>query len=506
MGGVHKLDLTADVTHLIVGSIITPKYQYVAKDRPDIKVLDPRWVDAVRDAWMEGGDVDVAGLEQQYRLPTFAGLQICVTGFGDMTQRGYISTTVEEQGATYHGDLTKQVTHLIAAAPQGAKYLHAKQWGLKVVSLKWFAQSLARGMALDEALYDPTLPEEEQGHGAFKKEPTSRATLGKRVRDSHVGAAVGEEPGKKKLRRTASTRLESQSQDVWSQFSTRESGQPTAEANQWQDATSDATSKLPTSERQSTKPDSAKGSLLIPDAPQGLFCGCFILILGFDDKRTQLLHRFLKPNGATILHSPDELADTSLHPLFKDRYVVIPHADTDVAQPDVPPGTKIVTEWWVERCIHTKELLDPSVDVLSRSLSHIHIPGFAELTISTTRFEGVDLRQIAQAIKLMGATYQEGLDKGTSVIISAARTIKKEKAFYAQKHNIPVVTADWLWASINTTSLAPFAAFEIKQQAASTATYGGDDASAASPASNEVSERTISKRYISSHVHHVLLC
>lgn len=85
MGATHKLDLTSDVTHLIVGNVDTPKYKYVAKDRQDMKVLCPEWIEAVRESWMEGGETDVAALEEQYKLPTFAGLQICVTGFDDRT-------------------------------------------------------------------------------------------------------------------------------------------------------------------------------------------------------------------------------------------------------------------------------------------------------------------------------------------------------------------------------------------------------------------------------------
>lgn len=83
MGAIHKYDLTSDVTHLIVGSIDTPKYKYVAKERPDVKVVTPAWVEAVRTSWMEGGDTDVEKLEHEYRVPTFHGLRICVTGFDD---------------------------------------------------------------------------------------------------------------------------------------------------------------------------------------------------------------------------------------------------------------------------------------------------------------------------------------------------------------------------------------------------------------------------------------
>jgi DNA replication regulator DPB11 len=83
MGAIHKYDLTSDVTHLIVGNIDTPKYKYVAKERPDVKVLTPDWLEAVRLSWMKGGDTDVAALEEEYQVPTFQGLRICVTGFDD---------------------------------------------------------------------------------------------------------------------------------------------------------------------------------------------------------------------------------------------------------------------------------------------------------------------------------------------------------------------------------------------------------------------------------------
>lgn len=83
MGAQHKLDLTSDVTHLLVGETNTPKYRYVAKERDDVKVLKPEWVEAVRNSWMTGGETDVKALENEYRLPAFAGLSICLTGFDD---------------------------------------------------------------------------------------------------------------------------------------------------------------------------------------------------------------------------------------------------------------------------------------------------------------------------------------------------------------------------------------------------------------------------------------
>ncbi|KKY16653.1 putative brct domain protein [Diplodia seriata] len=136
MGAVHKYDLTSDVTHLVVGHIDTQKYKYVAKERPDVKAVLPAWIAAVRESWMQGGETDVEKLEEEYRVPTFYGLRICITGFEDLQQRKYLEETVTAHGATYQGDLTRAITHLIAAAPSGKKFDFARQWNLKTVSLE----------------------------------------------------------------------------------------------------------------------------------------------------------------------------------------------------------------------------------------------------------------------------------------------------------------------------------------------------------------------------------
>jgi DNA replication regulator DPB11 len=81
MGAIHKLDLTSDVTHLIVGNVDTAKYKYVAKQRPDVKVLGVRWVEVMGDLWKNAQHINVEEEEQKHRLPAFFDLRICLTGF-----------------------------------------------------------------------------------------------------------------------------------------------------------------------------------------------------------------------------------------------------------------------------------------------------------------------------------------------------------------------------------------------------------------------------------------
>ena len=83
MGAAHEHDLTEDVTHLVVGKLETAKYIYVAKERPDVKAVTAKWLEAVRDAWLEAEEVDVSALEQEHSAPTFSDLTICVSGFTD---------------------------------------------------------------------------------------------------------------------------------------------------------------------------------------------------------------------------------------------------------------------------------------------------------------------------------------------------------------------------------------------------------------------------------------
>lgn len=490
MGAVHKLDLTSDVTHLIVGSINTPKYRYVAKERPDIKVLHSDWLEAVREAWMEGEEVNVAELEREHRFPIFFGLQICLTGFIDLDRRNFLEDRIKQEGATYHGDLTKAVTHLVAAAPEGAKYNHAGKWGIPIVSLKWFEDSLLRGMALEESLYDPAKPTEEQGKGAFRRQVKQRTSLGKRGREEDTQGGGGDDLSRKKLRRTASSRLEGQSQDMWSDMSAMDMGTGAAEMDQWKDDDRGILADTPNAAQheklmvrsRAVDHDTTYHRKAQPQE-NGLLTGHYMLIAGFEPNKIDRLATVLRKEGATIVQTSAELEDASNQPLFKERCLIVPHtapaASTDV--PDIPAGTAKATEWWIERCLHFKQLLDPNEDILSQPFPADRIPGFSDLRISSTGFNGVDLRQVAQAIELMGGSYQETILPNTSVLISGSPHIRKEKAYYASRHNIPVVSAEWLWACARTRTVAAVESFQIASPAFNPADFAGEH-STSSPA------------------------
>ncbi|SMR47402.1 unnamed protein product [Zymoseptoria tritici ST99CH_3D1] len=471
MGAVHKLDLTSDVTHLIVGSITTPKYRYVAKERPDIRVLAPSFIDAIRHEWMKGGAVDVETLLDQHTLPPFSGLMICLTGWQDLETRRRFEETIRKNGATYNADLVKQVTHLIAAKPEGAKYTHAKQWGIKVVGLRWFEDSLKRGMALDESLYQAEMPEETQGKGAYRTEP--KKPLVKRGRETDLAAGI-EEAGRRKLRKVASMRLDQHSQDLWKSVSEHEVQVETTEIDVWNEESQTMQNHAPAGEQQTKRgTESLRTSRNGPsDAGESLLSGIYILLHGFDKLRRERLMHFLEPNGAIVVDCHDALARASENQSFHSRILLVPHADQEKL-PDVPPATTVATEWWVERCVHHKRNLDPDQDPLSQPLGQVTVSGFSGVAITTTGFDNVDLRQTAEAVKLMGARYQEQLLPSTSVLVCGDKLVRKEKAFYASKHNIPVVSAKWLWESLRLKTKAPFDGYRMNLPAFDPAEYTG---------------------------------
>jgi DNA replication regulator DPB11 len=496
MGAVHALDLTGEVTHLIVGDSNTPKYRYVAKERPDIIVLDPAWIDAVREVWIDGGDVDIHGLERMYKCPTFAGLKICITGFNDTAERARLASRIEHEGAEYHGDLTKQVTHLVVAQPGSAKHRAAQDWGIHSVSTKWLEDSAARGMALDPKFYDPTMPYEEQGKGAYRKEAATRTSLGKRLRNEESQTSAASANSKRKLRRHASRRLEDHSQDMWQDISAADATTvaPSETTDQW--TAGDEDSQL-TVGRAVAQPQvqhsfavQQENNAPVAPKPEGLFSGWCITTEGFEKVKAKRLAQYLEPNGAHIARGLQEV-NSMEEGQYEKRCVLVPHAQTDQNRsiPQVANGVVIATEWWVERCIHYKQVLDPQQDVLSQPLWNLNIMGFSKLTISTTGFSGVDYRQVAESIKLAGATYQEQLTPTISVLISGTSTVKKEKAYYAAKHQIPVVTADWLWACLEKQRKPTMDRFMIELPKYDPNNATGSASAAPSPAPSEASRR-----------------
>ncbi|KAF2126463.1 hypothetical protein P153DRAFT_369177 [Dothidotthia symphoricarpi CBS 119687] len=475
MGATIKLDLTSDVTHLIVGNTDSAKYRYVAKSREDVKVLSPAWLGALRDVWIKGDDnVDMAALEAEYRLPTFFGLKICLTGFDNPEQRKHIQETVDKNGAEYHGDLTKSVTHLIASTPTGKKYEHALNWRMKIVSLEWFEQSLERGMVLEEALFNPTTPAEDRGKGAWDRIQITSPVLGKRMRDAEPSPAL--HSFRRKLRRSASTKMGSQSQALWAGITSASLEVPRDEEDDWTENVpanqSVSRAHSPTtlagetaalhaeSHPNADSTEDLSGPPSIPlgdDAHEGVFGGRIVLTHGFDEEKTKILREHLDSNGARSILSGD--IDSVSSDDLRRGYLVVPH-DTGADLSSLPDRARsslnLVTNWWVERCLYGKHLVDSEEDVLSRPFDKLSVSGFSGLTVNSTGFVGIELLHVTRVVTLMGATYDEQTSRKVSVMVCSTRNPNVQKLKFATDYRIPAVHATWLWECVRTGQLQPY--------------------------------------------------
>lgn len=142
--------------------------------------------------------------------------------------RKELEDLINDNGGDYRGNLTKDVTHLVAKEPSGAKYNYAGQWGIKTVSVEWLEQSLERGMILEEGLYHLLLPPSERGRNAWIRKSFSTTSLGKRARDDEIIP-----PNARKLRRTASARLSSHNDGLWSEINGGEVKVEEIKADAW---------------------------------------------------------------------------------------------------------------------------------------------------------------------------------------------------------------------------------------------------------------------------------
>jgi len=128
---------------------------------------------------------------------------------------------------------------------------------------------------------------------------------------------------------------------------------------------------------------------------------------------------------------------------------------------DPPPD--VVTEMWAERCLQSKRFFEPDEHVLSRPIRLFPIPGFEKLVINSTGVGNIDLLHLSQAVRLLGAKYDQVLKTGISVLLCNSSKAGKEKLRHAHEWRIPAVSIEWLWACIRSGQMQSFRAFLLEQ-------------------------------------------
>ena len=322
-------------------------------------------------------------------------------------------------------------------------------------------------MVLDEALYDPILPEEERGKDAWDRTKPKRRSLGKRSREDSTSAAEG---GKRKLRRTASTKLRSQNDRIWGDIV---GGGGTAlqvsRSGMWDAA--DETPAIPNNQDPRSEPDESADPPTLPNAidpqppPVGLFSRCRFYFRGFGERHTQVLRDHLLPQNAEISTTLDELLATKHSPVR--MFVIVPNNLPVTEHPVQPNGSRVelVTEWWVERCLHHKKFMDPRDHVIGRPFPFFPIAEFKEMTITLAAFTGIDRLHVIRAIEQLGATYSEEFTRHSSILLTKTTSaLRKDKMEGALGWKVPIVHANWLWDSIEAGTRLPLQKYQFRGQ------------------------------------------
>lgn len=213
--------------------------------------------------------------------------------------RKHLEDSITINGGEYRGNLTKDITHLVAKVSSGAKYNYAGQWGIRTVAVEWLEQSIERGTILDESLYYLSVPPEDRGRNAWIRRSTSTTSLGKRTRGDEIGPQNA-----RKLRRTASARLSSQNVGLWTELVGAPIQVEESRTNAWDELPKEAlnhgsspseakseTSKIaPTAENKQqilkrSFSEAKLGSFLSnPLHKEGIFHGKMFLLDGFSEK------------------------------------------------------------------------------------------------------------------------------------------------------------------------------------------------------------------------------
>ncbi|GAA5863669.1 hypothetical protein JCM8547_003687 [Rhodosporidiobolus lusitaniae] len=125
--------LQEDTTHLVTDKPEGAKYQMALARR--MHVMQPSWLAAVREAWVEGEMVDWEELEDEHTMGPLFGVVASLTHFARGEHKDHFKFLLVRAGAVVQDKLDNTVTHLIVSSPlsphsgtpSSEKLLHARR-------------------------------------------------------------------------------------------------------------------------------------------------------------------------------------------------------------------------------------------------------------------------------------------------------------------------------------------------------------------------------------------
>ncbi|OJT01769.1 DNA topoisomerase 2-binding protein 1 [Trametes pubescens] len=167
LGAQSVSDLTDRVTHLIAEEPGSAKYRCALET--GIPIMRASWIIESHKIWLKGDDVDVAESIEEFRLPPFTGVVLCVSGIEDVNLRMEINRKVTKGGGVYVKQIERpvRVTHLLCANTSEAdsekvryadKFNRLGEARIHIVWEDWFWDSLRFGGRFEEEAYKVSNP------------------------------------------------------------------------------------------------------------------------------------------------------------------------------------------------------------------------------------------------------------------------------------------------------------------------------------------------------------
>lgn len=313
-------------------------------------------------------------------------------------------------------------------------------------------------MILEEKLYRPDMPAEDRGKGAWVR----HKAITPAKRDREDSAAGG---GARKIRRTLSTKLQSQNEVIWGDImgSGGDAPAPMSLARQTSIADTNATSTLSTLRTLSniSGMDGAVERDDLERKAQGTFSNCRFYIHGFGTKRAEIMRQHL------VSHDAQVGATQGLLELPHDgkSFMLVPHNLPKSRLPPVPATVPVVTDWFIERCLEAKACLEPLASKFDLPFLNQKIEGLEGMAISSTGFSGYHLLHLSKVLKLMGAEYAEFFTKNSSVLVcNMQRQMRVEKIDRAREWQVPIVDVKWLLDSIQSGKKELYKPYLLRQK------------------------------------------
>lgn len=482
LGGFYSRDLTRQANVLVIGKTRqTNKYRFTVRYRHDVVFIDLQTIDTLYERWLAGDDITQSGslkpgisstenilnlLRSRYSAPPLADFYIFIGRIAsypvDQLESMCQAMKCYKCNSSHFvkdckGRHDQKTVVFISDTLQGARVQAAIEQGIPIVHYKWILDCQRRNATLE---YDPyylvsKIPE----NTPFEK-------IGRESCECW-GDLINPPP---LLQGTAAVnpsvnlfqKFKSKGDKIWEKAMSKSEPLPPLD---------DSLVRLPPPE-QTLNDESREDSIFKSST--------FHISKQFPESHSEILRRVIDQNGGLLL--PDS------------QYLVVPSNVPLDCMEEAESDQTLVTEFFIERCLHYKTLISPpdswskpflrTTDVrILPSPTLLHDES-QPLQVAITGFHGVELLHLNKILKTMepmGINFVEYLNKKTDLLLinlpslpsiphdhplwknqyrdlfttqlecdnnisnQVLRTsLKRKIQFVKQEHSIPVVTPAFL--------------------------------------------------------------